>query len=356
MELFLHIWTNLEYFKLLNKWFLLSTWKTDKEIASFFMKNFSWEIKEDISPQYEVNFMAIRELKKRYWNEVFKKISGIYYGSDNCEFLMAHKAELEQATKLFKEFNEKYPPHKVRTFTFVTPYVGNVMLPHLEESLEYLNNLKIKNPIEVVVNDLWVLNLLKKKFTRLKPVYGRLTHKLMKTPLVDTYWLDAHPAGELIRNKSSQEIELEKEKVRSWQRKFYQSSEATLPVMQSFLKKNNIERVALDYMQGRESLYNNKRYGELWLDVYYPWALVMTGRLCDTSGIENPLRWNYAADEICPRTCFRYDVFYKIKTTWYKLIQRWNAGFRNELNLDYLPESFDKNEKNRLVFAPFVTV
>jgi hypothetical protein len=30
------------------------------------MKNFSGEIKDDISPQYEVNFMAIRELKKRY--------------------------------------------------------------------------------------------------------------------------------------------------------------------------------------------------------------------------------------------------------------------------------------------------
>jgi hypothetical protein len=67
---------------------------------------------------------------------------------------MAHKAELEQATKLFKQFNELYPPHKVRTFTFVTPYVGDNMLSHLEESLEFLNNLKIKNPIEVVVNDL----------------------------------------------------------------------------------------------------------------------------------------------------------------------------------------------------------
>jgi hypothetical protein len=41
----------------------------------------------------------------------------------------------------------------VRTFTLVTPYVGNTMMKYLEESLDYLNNLSIKNPIEVVVND-----------------------------------------------------------------------------------------------------------------------------------------------------------------------------------------------------------
>jgi hypothetical protein len=69
----------------------------------------------------------------------------------------------------------------------VTPYVGNVMMKYLEESLDYLNNLSIKNPIEVVVNDFGVLNLLHKKYTNLKPNFGRLIHKLLKTPLIDTY-------------------------------------------------------------------------------------------------------------------------------------------------------------------------
>jgi hypothetical protein len=41
----------------------------------------------------------------------------------------------------------------VRTFTLVTPYVGDTMMKFLAESLEYLNDLEIKNPIEVVVND-----------------------------------------------------------------------------------------------------------------------------------------------------------------------------------------------------------
>ncbi|MGB2110788.1 MAG: hypothetical protein ACPHY8_02510 [Patescibacteria group bacterium] len=64
----------------------------------------------------------------------------------------------------------------------------------------------------------------------------------------------------------------------------------------------------------------------------------------------------YATDDICPRTCNRYDVSYKIKTTDYHMIQRGNAGYRSELNLDFLSDDFVKNTNNRLVFAPFISV
>lgn len=354
MNLHIHIGTNLEYFKLLNEGFLLSTGKTDREIANFFVQNFPGELAETISPQYEINFMAIRELKKRFGPEVFAKIDGIYYGSDNCEYLAPFKNEVEEAMNLFREFDKKYPPHKVRTFTLVTPYVWNTMLEKLQESLEYLNWLTIKNPIEVVVNDFWVLRLLSTKYTNLKIVFGRVIHKLLKTPLIDTYGYEVHPAGELIKNKSVQEIALMKEEIIKWQLKFYASTEASLDVYQKFLSKYHISRVAVDFMEKREDLY--KSYENLWVDLYYPWALVFTGRLCDTSSIENPARGYYAVDDICPRTCNRYDVSYKVKTVGYKLIQRGNAAYRSELNLDYLWENFIKHEKNRIIFAPFVTV
>jgi hypothetical protein len=97
--------------------------------------------------------MGIREIKKRIGKDAFNKIDGIYYGSDNCEYLAAYKHEIEKAIAKFQEFNKNFPPHKTRTFTFVTPYVGEIMLEKLEQSLEYLNNLNIKHPIEVVVND-----------------------------------------------------------------------------------------------------------------------------------------------------------------------------------------------------------
>jgi len=356
MNLYLHLWTNLEYFELLNEWFLLSTWKSDRDLAKFFMENFPWELADTISPQYEVNFMAIRELKKRFWADVFNKVDWIYYWSDNCEYLVSYKSEIEKAMMHFKEFNKVYPPHKLRSFSLVTPYVWNKMMTKLEETLDYLNNLKIKNPIEVVVNDFGVLNLLNKKYTNLKPIFGRLIHKLLKTPLIDTYGYTAHPAWESIKNKSSQEIELIRSEIVKWQMKFYNSCESSLDDYRAFLKKYSVDRVALDYMQKREELYDNSRFWDLWIDLYYPWALIFTGRLCDTSSIENPLRWKYAVNDICPRTCFRYDVSYKVKTTWYKMIQRWNSWYRSELDLDYIKDDFLHNEKNRFIFAPFISV
>lgn len=354
MNLYIHIWTNLEYFELLNKNKLLSQWKKDRDLASFFMSNFPWELAETISPQYEINFMWIREIKRKFWVDAFNKIDGIYYWSDNCEYLVPTKNELEKAIEYFKEFNKNFPPHKVRSFTFVTPYVWNKMMERLEEGLDFLNNLKIKNEIEVVVNDLWVLNLLNKKYTNLKPIFWRLIHKILKTPLIDTYWYEAHPAWELIKNKSEQEKLALREEIVKWQMKFYNSSEVSLDIFRNFLKKYKIERVAFDYMEKRENLFKN--YDEVWVDLYYPWALIFTWRLCDTSAIENEKRWMYAIDEICPRTCNRYDVYYKVKTSGYKMIQRGNSWYRSELNLDFLKEEFIKNKNNRLVFAPFITV
>lgn len=356
MELFIHLGTNLEYFDLLNDGDLLSKWKKDKDLASFFMQNFPWELATDISPQYEVNFMWIREIKKKFWVDAFNKIGWIYYWSDNCEYLAPTKKELEQAIEKFQLFNKNFPPHRVRSFTLVTPYVWDKMLDRLEEWLEYLNSLKIKNKIEIVVNDYWVLRLINSKYTNLKPIFWRIIHKILKTPLIDTFGYEVHPAGELIKNKSEQEKLKLRDQIVKWQMKFYNSSEVSLDIFRNFLSKYSVDRVAIDYMEKREKLFDNSRFWEIWIDLYYPWAIIFTGRLCDTSAIENPSRWMYATDDVCPRTCNRYDVSYKIKTNWYNMIQRWNAWYRSEVNLDFLTDEFCKNDNNRLVFAPFITV
>jgi len=34
-----------------------------------------------------------------------------------------HRKEIEEAIDAFREFNKNFPPHTVRTFTLVTPYV-----------------------------------------------------------------------------------------------------------------------------------------------------------------------------------------------------------------------------------------
>lgn len=355
MKFFIHLPTDIKHFELLNEWFLLST-AQDREIADFFLKNFKWEIANEISPQYEINFMAIREIKRIIWKDSFNKISGIYYWSDSCEYLIWYKKEIIEAWEKFQEFNKKFPPHEIRTFVFVTPYVGDKMLPHLEESLDYLNNLNTKKQIEIVVNDYGVLNVILKKYTNLKPIAGRLLIKLLKTPLIDTFWYDVHPAWELIKNKKTQEIQELKDEIIKWQKEFYESVEFDLELYRDFLKSSNIDRATIEFMEHREWLYDNSKYSDIWVDLYYPWALVFTGRLCDTCAIKEPRRWMYAIDDICGRVCKNYDIFYKINTVWYKLIQRWNSAFRSEINLDYLPQDFIKNDNNRFVFSPFIPV
>jgi hypothetical protein len=81
------------------------------------------------------------------------------------------------------------------------------------------------------------LNLLHKKYTNLKPVFGRIIHKLLKTPLIDTYGYEAHPAGELIKNKTEQEKLALRAEIVKWQLKFYSSVEANLEEYREFLKK-----------------------------------------------------------------------------------------------------------------------
>jgi len=44
------------------------------------------------------------------------------------------------------------------------------------------------------VNDFGVLRIILEKYTNLTPIFGRLINKVLKTPLVDTFGLDVHPA------------------------------------------------------------------------------------------------------------------------------------------------------------------
>lgn len=354
MQLYIHLPTNLKLFELFveNKDYILG-WKSsdEKNIAGFFLQNFPGEVMEELSPQYEVNFVSLRKLKQ-IDNNIANNIQWIYYWSDNCEYLSPTKQEVEKALQLYEQANKKYFFKKWKKgFVLVTPYAWGKMLERLKESLDYLNE---QGKFEVVVNDLWVLRHIQKNCPNLKPILWRVFHKLLKTPLVDTYGNHAHVPGEKMKNTTPEQIDILQQEIVKNQNEFYNSIELSFKPFVRFLEKNNIPRVGTDFMSKRAKLYQ-KDY-EKWIDLYYPWALVFTWRLCDTSAIENPERWNYAVDEICPRTCRRYDLFYKLKTVWYDLIQRWNAAFRSEIEIERLSEKFIYNKNNRIVYAPFISV
>jgi len=305
----------------------------------------------ELSSQYETNFVSLRKLKQ-IDNNITNNIQWIYYGSDNCEYLIPTKQEVEKALNLYEKSNKKYFFKKWKKwFVLVTPYVWYKMFEQLKESLDYLNN---QWNFEIVVNDLGVLRYIQKNCLNLTPIIWRIFHKLLKTPLVDTYWNHAHVPWKLMKNKTPQQIQMIQDEIVKNQNNFYNSIELSFKPYLKFLDKNNIERVWIDFMQSRVKIFE-KKY-EKWIDLYYPYACVFTWRLCDTSAIENPQRWNYAVDEICPRTCLRYDIFYKIKTFWYELLQRWNAWFRIEKDIENLSQEFLYNKQNRLIYAPFISI
>jgi len=64
----------------------------------------------------------------------------------------------------------------------------------------------------------------------------------------------------LIKNKSEQEKLRLREEIVKWQMRFYNSSEVSLDVYRKFLDKYSISRVALDYMEKREELFDNSRF------------------------------------------------------------------------------------------------
>lgn len=360
MWLYLHFPTNLKLFELFleNQTYLLG-WnsKEEKEIWIFFNKYFPWELEENLSSQYKVNIESLKELKRVYWQNLLWKLKWIYYWSDNCEYLVPTKLELEKAYNLYIQYFKKNKSiYESLDFILVTPYVGEKMLLRLKESLDFLNEKwKERNKIfEVVVNDYWTLNYIKTK-SNLKPILWRIIHKLLKTPLVDTFWYNIHLSWNIIKNKSKKEIDKLKELVILNQKKFYNDFEWTFSPYNYFLNKNNIWRLTLDYMSTRENLYNHSIWKSL--DIYYPWAIIFTWRLCDTSAIEQPKRGFYAIDDICTRACNRYDLFYHFKTKDYSVLQRWNAGYRSEVNLENLINSkIWKNKETRLIYSPFIPV
>lgn len=354
MNFYIHLPTNLKIFELfLENKDLILWWNSSKEreIAQFFLKNFPWELMNELSVQYEANFVSMRKLKQIDKN-IANNIQWIYYGSDNCEYLSPTVHEIKTALDMYDQANKKYFFKQWRRgFVLVTPYVWNSMLDRLKPVLDFLNE---KWEFQVVVNDLGVLYYIQKNCPNLSVIVWRIFHKLLKTPLVDTYWNHAHVSGKSMKNSSPSDIAEKQKEIIKNQNEFYDSIELSFPPYLKFLNKNHIQRVWTDFMAWRSKMFEQD-YGAR-IDLYYPYACVFTWRLCDTSAIENEERWNFATNEPCPRTCRKYDVFYKIKTVWYELLQRWNSGFRLEQDIENLNKDFLYKKDNRLVYAPFITV
>jgi len=335
-------------------------YSNDREVARWFMNNLPWEVYEQLSPQYEIQVQSAMQIRKVLGPNAVKNIKGFYFGTEQCEYLMPTLAEVKEAIKLMKEFDKKYVTKDLKQFVMVTPYYWHPKIKQrILEVLQYLHqNAHHINPrtkiVEVVINDWWTWQLIKKhELNNLKPILWRLLVKTLKNPLVDTFGLEknVHVPWEMMKNKTPEQIAQLKKQIAENQRKGFGRSALNNQYFIRFLNKKWIQRAGIDYQQDYPSLYQVE---DIPIDVYYPYALVFVGRLCDTSALENIRRWYYAIDEVCPRTCQRYDLFvHDFDTVGYKILQRGNAQYKSQVLLNLPQEALDRYE-NRLVYAPLI--
>lgn len=339
----------------------------DRSVAWRFMKNLPWEVYENLSPQYELQVISSIQIKKLLWSNAFKNIKGFYFGTEQCEFLMPTLEETKKAIQFTKDFDKKYTSKDIKRFVFLTPYFGNMqMRDRLQENLQYLNdNAHFINPktingelnkdgksvVEVVINDYGVLHMVK-HFPNLVPVLGRILVKTLKNPIVDTLWLEknVHIPWELMKNKLPEEINEIKHKIAENQKRWMWRSALNNDYFLKFLNRKLIDRAWIDYLQEFSTLYDTT----VNIDIYYPYALIFIGRLCDVSAVQNIKRGYYPIDEICPRTCWKYEInIQNFDTVWYKVIQKWNAGYKSQAELN-LPAQTIEKYGNRLIYTPLM--
>lgn len=329
----------------------------DKNVAKWFMKNLPWEIYENVSPQYELQVVSAMQIRKVFWWWIFKNIKWIYFWSDQCEFLLPTIQEIQKAIELLKEFDKKYVSNELKRFTLLTSFYWNwIIRERLIENLDYLNcNASNINPktwlVEIVVNDLWTLKLVQ-SYDKLVPILWRLMVKTLKNPIIDTLWIDkwVHIPWEMMKNKSKEDINEIRKKISDKQLEWIWNSALTNHFFLDFFEKYNIDRYWIDYIKDFQSLYKTDKI----IDIYYPYALVYVGRLCDTAAIDDVRRWYYPIDDICRRTCNKYDINLKdFDSVWYKLVLRWNSSYKTQVELALDDELINKYE-NRLVYSPLV--
>lgn len=176
--------------------------------------------------------------------------SRVYFGAEFCQWRLPGPQTAVNAYNKAREAG--------LGFTLMTPWVTDVGIKKLRALFKALVS-NGAGGVEVVVNDLGVLMLLRKEFRGLVPVLGRLLVKQKRCPRVPGIMDELPEAG----------------------REVYLRSNIDDPVTAAFYRKMGIKRVELDNpLQGIEADLKGVR---LKGSVYAPYAYVTTTRHCPAS-------------------------------------------------------------------------
>jgi hypothetical protein len=158
---------------------------------------------------------------------------------------------------------------------------------------------------EVVFNDWGVFHTLRREYTTLQPVMGRLLNKMKRCPRI---------------SKTSHVIP--KEDIH-----YFKSSNLTLKLFHDFLISNGVRRVEFDNLIQGFDLNSNG----IDLSLYTPFVYVTTTRYCLANACDIPHKKGVVGIFPCKKECQRYTFFLKHKVMPVTLLRKGNTlFFKNE--------------------------
>lgn len=241
-------------------------------------------------------------------------VTGMYYGNDTCEHLLPSPEQLKAVVDYCLQAH-------LRLVLVLPPLTA-----HNQAAIVALFPC-LPSDAEVVVNDWGALALVQEQ-GQIKPIAGRLFHRVQRSAFVD----------ELQPSDASPEQLAQQHALRLL-------PEYSDPTLRAAFKEMGIGRVALD----------NQHYTFDWcveaprlhLDIYYPYRYLSLARACDTAAHYDARHGHFPLSS-CPRYCEKTAVSLPSDTHRH-LLQRNNAFYKLALPLD-LPSAVTRNKRNRLIW------
>lgn len=338
MKLYLH-YANLQQLK--ENFDDLFETKSEEEIKNF-LKVLEYQ-DQQVSFQYLTQLETMKVLKdpQYFWSTIKAHLYWFYFWNDTCEHLIPTLKEFQEFEYYVSEVLNKWPQStRKKTLSLVTPDVWNYGVKRLKILFDYLEEKKYIT--EVIVNDLWVLNLINTSYTKLKPILWRLLNKFQRNPIIDK-----NPDPQVPWSLGKWVYE----KIKNFQSLYYNSIPTELKEFIMSYKKYNVERFWVDWV----GFWLKEKTSES-LDIYFPYSSVAHWRNCATRWIQEKTWEYYVQDLPCPRYCQKYDIFLWQGTHERWITQRWNGVWKKYWELTKINKDILENENTRLVYQPFIPV
>ena len=275
--------------------------------------------------QCELPYDPQNELIKSKYGELYKEIgkyveyktpNRLYFGAEVCQKLIPSVYDCEKAYIYAQKHNMK--------FSYVTPGLFDNALLKTEDSLKLLND--YNDNIEVVCNDWGMVQLIKNKYSNLKPVLGRMIDKLSREPRLSNEQFKDIYGEEGIR--------------------FLKTPNIFVKEYQEIIDLYNIEMVELDCVPQGLNLNNNINF-KYKIGIHVPFYYITTGVICMLQIMNSDEHDKYNFSNSCMRSCKNIDIIMKKSDSIYdnnlcmELIRKGNTVYNSIRNLnDYLDNMY----------------